>query len=144
MSWDDVLTNLLDLLVRNYPDPSSARDVAEKAGLSTRFITFSGNLDNVWMAVLREARKSETGLQGIARVAQRTTPTSTSRPSSGKSTKAPSKGPSSKSRTGRALPRSTRGLRRLSEGSRRSSPSAFWRSAWRGPARWPASSALAD
>jgi hypothetical protein len=41
MSWDDALTDLLDLLVHSYPDPASARDVAEKAGLPTRFITFS-------------------------------------------------------------------------------------------------------
>jgi V8-like Glu-specific endopeptidase len=70
MSWDKSLDDLLDLLVRNYPNPTSARDVAEKAGLSTRFIPFGGNLDNVWMAVLREARKSKTGLQDIARAAQ--------------------------------------------------------------------------
>jgi len=70
MSWDDALTDLLNLLVRHYPDPAGARDVAERAGLSTRFITFGGNLDNVWMSVLREARKSESGLRDIARAAQ--------------------------------------------------------------------------
>src|SRR5512135_2896327 len=74
MSWDDSLTDFLDLLVRNYPDPASARDLAEKAGLPTRFITFSGHLDNVWMSILREARKSKTGLQDIARVAQKDYP----------------------------------------------------------------------
>lgn len=74
MSWDDSLTDFLDLLVRNYPDPASARDLAEKAGLPTRFITFSGHLDNVWMSILREARKSKTGLQDIARVAQKRLP----------------------------------------------------------------------
>ena len=74
MSWDDSLTDLLDLLVRNYPDPASARDLAEKAGLTTRFITFSGHLDNVWMSILREARKSKTGLQDVARVAQKDYP----------------------------------------------------------------------
>jgi len=73
-SWDDSLTDFLDLLVRNYPDPASARDLAEKAGLPTRFITFSGHLDNVWMSILREARKSKTGLQDIARVAQKDYP----------------------------------------------------------------------
>src|SRR5262245_38187975 len=74
MRWDDSLTDFLNLLVGSYPDPASARDVAEKAGLPTRFITFSGNLDNVWMSILREARKSKTGLQEIARVAQRDYP----------------------------------------------------------------------
>jgi hypothetical protein len=53
MSWDDSLTDLLDLLVRNYPDSASARDVAEKAGLPTRFITFGGHIDNVWMETSR-------------------------------------------------------------------------------------------
>ena len=74
MSWDDPLIDFLDLLVRNYPDPAGARDLAEKAGLPTRFITFSGHLDNVWMSILREARKSKTGLQDIARVAQKDYP----------------------------------------------------------------------
>src|SRR5271157_1023381 len=74
MSWDDSLTDFLDLLVRNYPDPASARDVAEKAGLPTKFINFSGHLDNVWMSILREARKSKTGLQDIASVAQKDYP----------------------------------------------------------------------
>ena len=74
MSRDDALTNLLNLMVLHYPDPASGRDVAEKAGLSTRFIPFGGNLDNVWMSVLREARKSETGLRDIARVAQKDYP----------------------------------------------------------------------
>src|SRR5262249_55488934 len=74
MSWDDALTDLLDLLVNNYPDPDSARGVAERAGLPTRFITFSGNNHNVWMSVLREARKSKTGLGEIASVAQKDRP----------------------------------------------------------------------
>jgi V8-like Glu-specific endopeptidase len=74
MHWDDSLTSLLDLLVRNYPDASSARDVAEKAGLATRFVSFSGHIDNVWMSILRQAGKSETGLEDIARVAQRDNP----------------------------------------------------------------------
>ena len=48
MSWDGSLTDLLDLLVRNDPDSASAREVAERAGLPTKFITFSGHIDNVW------------------------------------------------------------------------------------------------
>jgi hypothetical protein len=70
MSWDDSLTDLLDLLVRHYPDPAGAREVAEKAGLSTRSISLADDIENVWMSVLREARRSATGLRDIARVAR--------------------------------------------------------------------------
>ena len=63
MSWDDSLSDFLDLLVSYYPDPVSARDVAEKAGLNTRFINFGGNIDNVWMSILREARKFDEASQ---------------------------------------------------------------------------------
>ena len=48
MSWGDSLTDLVDLLARNDPDSASAREVAERAGLPTKFITFSGHIDNVW------------------------------------------------------------------------------------------------
>jgi V8-like Glu-specific endopeptidase len=74
MSWDNSLTDFLDLLVGYYPDSRSARDVAEKAGLGTRFITFGGNIDNIWMSILREARKFDEGLLKIARVAQKDYP----------------------------------------------------------------------
>src|SRR5262245_40742014 len=74
MSWDDSLTGLLDLLIRNYPDHASARAVAEKAGLSTSFLSFAGDIGNVWMSVLREARQSATGLRDIARVARKDFP----------------------------------------------------------------------
>jgi V8-like Glu-specific endopeptidase len=72
--WDQSLTDLLDLLVRYYSDPISARDVAVKAGLNTRFINFSGNTDSVWMSTLREASKFDEGLLKIAGVAQRDYP----------------------------------------------------------------------
>ena len=74
MNWDDSLSDLLDLLVRNYPDPLSARDVAEKAGLQTKFLRLNAPSDSVWMDILRQARNSPTGLQDIARVAQRDFP----------------------------------------------------------------------
>lgn len=74
MSWDTSLDDLLDLLVRNYPDTISARDVAEKSKLSSRFINFSGTLDNVWMSIIREARKSSNGLDELAKVAQKDYP----------------------------------------------------------------------
>jgi V8-like Glu-specific endopeptidase len=74
MSWDNYLSDFLDLLVRYYDDPTSARDVAEKAGLKTRFIKFGGNIDNVWMSILREAGKFDEGLLKIARVAQKDYP----------------------------------------------------------------------
>ena len=74
MSWDDSLSDFLDLLVGFYPDPNSARDVADKAGLNTRFINFSGNIDNIWMSILREARKFDAGLLKIARVGQKDYP----------------------------------------------------------------------
>jgi len=74
MSWDNSLSDFLDLLVQYYPDARSARDVAEKAGLKTRFVNFSGNIDNVWMSILREARKFDQGLLEIARVAQKDYP----------------------------------------------------------------------
>ena len=74
MNWDDSLSDLLDLLVRNYPDPLSARDIAEKAGLQTKFLRLNAPLDSVWMDILRQARNSPTGLQDIARVAQRDFP----------------------------------------------------------------------
>src|SRR3954465_9165644 len=74
MSWDNSLSDFLDLLARYYPDPVSARDVAEKAGLNTRFINFGGNIDNIWMSILREARKFDEGLVKIARIAQKDYP----------------------------------------------------------------------
>jgi hypothetical protein len=74
MGWDRVLTDLLDLLARLYPTPADARDVAERAGLPARFIHFGGSLDNVWMSVLREARKSHDGLPAIVRAAQKDYP----------------------------------------------------------------------
>jgi nucleoside phosphorylase/V8-like Glu-specific endopeptidase len=69
--WDESMDELLELLVRDYPEPNTVRDVTEKAGLPTRFINFSGDIDHVWMNALREARKFETGLQNIAQVAQK-------------------------------------------------------------------------
>jgi hypothetical protein len=70
MSWNNALSDFLDLLVRYYADPASARDVAEKSGLDTRFINFGGNLDNIWMSILREARKFDHRLLKIARIAR--------------------------------------------------------------------------
>src|SRR4051812_4577957 len=74
MIRDNSLGDFLDLLVRYYPDPMSARDVSEKAGLNTRFINFGGSTDNVWMSILREARKFDEGLLKIARVGQKDYP----------------------------------------------------------------------
>ncbi len=74
MSWDDSLSDFLDLLVSYYPDPVSARDVAEKADLNTRFINFGGNIDNLWMSILREARKFDEGVLKIALIAQKDYP----------------------------------------------------------------------
>lgn len=70
MSWDDSLNGFLDHLVRNYPDPASARVVAEKAGRSTGFLSHGGDIRAVWMSILRDARQSETGIRDLARVAQ--------------------------------------------------------------------------
>jgi hypothetical protein len=74
MSWDNSLSGFFDLLVRCYPDPTSARDVVEKAGLSTGLITFGDNIDNVWMSILGEAWKCIDGLLKIACVAQKDYP----------------------------------------------------------------------
>lgn len=74
MSWDESLTELLDLLVTNFDDPATARDIAQRAGLSTRYIKFSGSIDNVWMDILREARKSTTGLEDLAQAVQKAYP----------------------------------------------------------------------
>jgi V8-like Glu-specific endopeptidase len=50
MSWDNSLSDFLDLLVRYYPDRTSARDVAEKAGLNTRFrIVCPGGVDTAFL-----------------------------------------------------------------------------------------------
>ena len=68
MSWDDSLTGLLDLLVRNYPDPASRRVVAEKAGRSTGFLSRAGDIRDVWMSILRDASQSRNGLRDLARV----------------------------------------------------------------------------
>src|SRR5262249_28075237 len=68
--WDDSLTGLLDFLVRNYPDPASARVVAEKAGLSPGFLSRAGDIRDVWMNILRDACQSRTGLQDLVRVAR--------------------------------------------------------------------------
>lgn len=71
MNWNDSLNDLLDLLIQYYPNPESAREVAERSGLSTRFVTFGGTANSTWMSVLREASKFDDGLLRIARIAQK-------------------------------------------------------------------------
>jgi hypothetical protein len=74
MLWDDRLSALLQLLVRQYPDPNVARNVAQRAGLQIKYLHVGGDPDSVWMAVLGQARDSHTGLEDLAREAQKDFP----------------------------------------------------------------------
>jgi Trypsin-like peptidase domain/Effector-associated domain 1 len=71
--WEQFMEDLLDLLVSLYPDTNSARDVADRAGLPTRFIRFGGNIVNIWMSIIREARKV-TRIEEVIEVARKDYP----------------------------------------------------------------------
>lgn len=72
--WEQFMEDLLDLLVGLYDDIDSARDMAERAGLPTKFIKFSGHIANVWMSILRQARKDPGGIEAIINVASKDHP----------------------------------------------------------------------
>lgn len=74
MPWNQMLTNLRDILADLYLIPSDARRVVEDAGLNPAFIAFDSRAITNWHNILREADKHNK-VPDIVAVAHREYPT---------------------------------------------------------------------